>query len=86
MPPTPESGKANCQEKINPLPKVQQKQPHLPRRRASSCGESLAERYRGPSSWQSWDIQQVLALALAGMWGGSRPRGGIRVSKQDTGT
>lgn len=48
-------------KKVNSLPKVQQKWPHLPGRRASSCGESLAGRNIGPSSWQPPGTQQVLA-------------------------
>lgn len=39
-------------KKINSLPKVQQKLPDLPRRRASSCGESLG-----------WEEQQPFLLA-----------------------
>lgn len=58
-----ENQKANCQgkKKINSLPKVQQKWPDLPRRRASSCGESLGWEGSGPSCWQPGHLQQVLA-------------------------
>lgn len=48
-------------------------------------GESLAGRSRGPSSWQPWDIQQVLAHALAGRWGGSCLGGGLRAGRRDAG-
>lgn len=45
-----------ARKNVNPLPKVQMQQPHLPRRQASCRGESLAGRNRGPSSWQPRDI------------------------------
>lgn len=54
-------GKLPGEKKINSLPKVQQKWPDLPRRRASSCGESLGWEGSGPSCWQPGHLQQVLA-------------------------
>lgn len=66
----------SARKKISPLPKVQQRQPHLPRRRASSRGESLRA---GPFLLAASDVQQVLAQALAGTWGSlEQARAGAR--------
>lgn len=56
-------GKLPGGKKINSLPKIQQKWPDLPRRRASSCGESLGWEEQRPFPWQPGHLQQVLAPA-----------------------
>lgn len=66
-------------KKINPLPKVQQKRPHLPIGGGlPPAGNPWAGRNSGPSSWQPRRLQQVLAQALAGTRGGSRPSMGAQ--------
>ena len=91
-----ENQKANCQgkTKINSLPKVQQKWPDLPRRRASSCGESLGWEEQRPFLLAAWAPAAGAGTSLgwnlaqgAGKRGVGREAGamwGLRVRKWDT--
>lgn len=60
--------------------KVLQKWPHFPRRRTSSYGGIPGWEEQGPFLLAASDVQQVLAHALAGRWGGNWPGGGLRAS------
>ena len=87
-------GKLPGENKINSLPKVQQKWPDLPRRRASSCGESLGWEEQRPFLLAAWAPAAGAGTSLgwnlaqgAGTRGVGREAGamwGLRVRKWDT--
>ena len=77
-------GKLPGENKINSLPKVQQKWPDLPRRRASSCGESLGWEEQRPFLLAAWapaagagtSLGWDLAQGAGGGWAGKQARCG----------